>query len=88
MTSAEAIQHALDAAEPHETRDLHALAAEGGANVLKLRMVRHIGLAERSHETHATFSEGCDRDIFRQQCARAWAWLVEQHDKSRRETGI
>ena len=88
MTSAEAIRIALEAGEPHRTHVFFATATEAGAHVLKLKLTRLIGLAERSHETHATFSEGCDRDMFKQQCARAWQWLADQHRVARQETGI
>lgn len=88
MTSAEAIRFALDAGEPHESREYRITATESSANVLKLKLTRLIGLAERSHETHATFSEHADVDMFKQQCARAWQWLADQHRVARQETGI
>lgn len=88
MTSAEAIRIALEAGEPHESREYRTTAVESGANVLRLKLTRLIGLAERSHETHATFSEHADVDMFKQQCARAWQWLADQHRVARQETGI
>lgn len=88
MTSAEAIRLAIEAGEPHETREYRITATESSANVLRLKLTRLIGAAERSHETHATFSEHGDADMFKQQCARAWQWLVDQHRVARQETGI
>lgn len=88
MTSAEAIRIALEAGEPHESREYRITATEASPTLLRLKLTRLIGLAERSHETHATFSEGCDRDMFKQQCARAWQWLADQHRVARQETGI
>lgn len=87
MTSAEAIKLALEAAEPHETREYRATAAASGIGMLKLRLVRAIGAAERSQETHAGYLH-IDSDIFKQQCARAWQWLADEHRKTRAETGI
>jgi len=88
MTSAEAIRIALEAGEPYETREYRITAVESSPHVLELKLTRMIGLAERSQKTHATFSEHGDVDMFKQQCARAWQWLVDQHRLSRQETGI
>lgn len=88
MTSAEAIRIALEAGEPHETSEYRITATESSQHVLRLKLTRLIGLAERSHETHAVFSEHVDVDMFKQQCARAWQWLVDQHRVARQETGI
>lgn len=88
MTSSEAIQLALETGEPHRTHTVFTTATAASEHVLKLKLTRMIGAAERSHETHATFSEGADVDIFRQQCARAWQWLADEHRKARSETGI
>lgn len=89
VTSDEAIQIALDAGEPHETSEYRITAVATGENMLSLKLVRVIGLAERAQLTHVTFNKtGHDRDMFKQQCARAWQWLVDQHRLSRQETGI
>lgn len=88
MTSAEAIQLALETGEPHRTHAFFTTATSETPSLLKLKLTRMIGAAERSHETHATFSEGCDAIMFRQQCARAWQWLADEHRRGRQETGI
>lgn len=88
MTSAEAIRIALEAGEPHETSEYRITATESSPHVLELKLTRMIGLAERSQKTHAVFSEGVDVDMFKQQCARAWQWMADQHRAARQETGI
>lgn len=89
MTSAEAIRIALEAGEPHESNVYRITATSTGENMLSLKLVRVIGLAERAQLTHVTFNKtGHDRDMFKQQCARAWQWLADQHRVARQETGI
>lgn len=87
MTASEAIQHALAAAAPHESEQYRPVAVEAGPHHLELRLVRVIGMAERSHSTHVR-RDTDDPATFTQQCARAWEWLAQEHRKSRAETGV
>ncbi len=86
LTPTSAIHLALNLAGPHEVSGYRAVVTEAQHPFVELRLLREIGLAERSHSTQVRRDQSAVQ--FEAQCQQAWAYLLAQHRRSKEATGI